>query len=85
LTCGLQNRCDESVTSDNINTSENPVNNSADYLALLGQKSPDLALIVERWDSLPEAVKAGILAMIKASTDDNGKQDSQQHNFHTGD
>jgi hypothetical protein len=35
-------------------------------LALLRQKSPDLALVVERWDSLPQAVKAGILAMVKA-------------------
>jgi hypothetical protein len=26
-----------------------------------------LALLVERWDALPEAVRAGILAMVKAS------------------
>jgi hypothetical protein len=26
-----------------------------------------LALIVERWDSLPEAVRAGIVAMVRAS------------------
>jgi hypothetical protein len=36
-------------------------------LALLAQKSPDLALLVERWDALPEAVRAGIVAMVKAS------------------
>ena len=28
---------------------------------------PDLALIVERWEQLPEAVRAGIVAMIRAS------------------
>jgi hypothetical protein len=29
---------------------------------------PDLALVVERWDSLPEAVRAGIVAMVKAAS-----------------
>jgi hypothetical protein len=28
---------------------------------------PDLALLVERWDVLPEAVRAGIMAMVKAT------------------
>jgi hypothetical protein len=36
-------------------------------LALLQEKSPELALILERWDSLPEAVKAGIVAMVKVA------------------
>lgn len=27
----------------------------------------DLALIIERWEHLPEAVKTGIMAMVKAS------------------
>src|SRR4051794_15282031 len=31
------------------------------------QTSPDLALIVERWLDLPPAVRAGIVAMVKAS------------------
>jgi hypothetical protein len=31
------------------------------------QTDPRLALIVERWDSLPEAVRAGIVAMVRAS------------------
>jgi hypothetical protein len=39
----------------------------ASCLALLAKKSPDLALLVERWDGLPEAVRAGIVAMVKAS------------------
>jgi hypothetical protein len=38
----------------------------ASCLALLREISPDLALVVERWDELPEAVKAGIMAMVKA-------------------
>jgi hypothetical protein len=34
-------------------------------LALLAGKSSDLALLVERWDTLPEVVRAGIVAMVK--------------------
>jgi len=39
----------------------------ASCLALLAQISPDLALVVQHWDALPQAVRAGILAMVKAS------------------
>jgi hypothetical protein len=39
----------------------------ASCLALLAQKSPDLALVVEHWDNLPEAVRAGIVALVKAA------------------
>ena len=30
--------------------------------------NPDLAAVIEAWDRLPEAIKAGILAMVKAVT-----------------
>jgi hypothetical protein len=36
-------------------------------LAHLTQKAPDLALLVESWDALPDAVRAGIVAMVKAA------------------
>jgi hypothetical protein len=36
-------------------------------LALWAQKSPDLFLLVERWGHLPEAVRAGIVAMVRAA------------------
>jgi hypothetical protein len=39
----------------------------ASCLAFLSQKSPDLALLLERWDALPEAVRAGIVAMVRAT------------------
>lgn len=29
---------------------------------------PGLAEVIEAWDDLPEAIRAGILAMVKAST-----------------
>jgi hypothetical protein len=37
-------------------------------LALLARKSNDLALVVERWDRLPDAVRSGIVAMVKAAS-----------------
>ncbi len=64
---GLANRCDTSPTNDDTMTCGNDAENSADYLALLERKSPDLALLVKRWDTLPEAMRAGIMAMIRAS------------------
>jgi hypothetical protein len=33
---------------------------------------PDLALVFERWDALPEAVRAGIVAMVKAASGEGG-------------
>ena len=30
--------------------------------------SPDLAIVVENWDRLPEAVRAGIVAMVRAAS-----------------
>jgi len=36
------------------------------------RSDPDLALIVERWAELPEAIRAGILAMVRASVPSEG-------------
>ena len=44
----------------------------ASCLAPLARNSLDLALLVERWDELPEAVRAGIIAMVKASLPKGG-------------
>jgi hypothetical protein len=41
----------------------------ASYLALLKEESPDLAMIVERWAAFPEAVRAGIAAMVRATAE----------------
>jgi hypothetical protein len=40
----------------------------ASCLAFLSQKSPDLAMVIEHWDSLPDAIRAGIAAMVRAAT-----------------
>lgn len=45
---------------------ENPQTDLTFCLALLAKKSADLALVVERWDAVPEAIRAGIVAMVKA-------------------
>jgi hypothetical protein len=39
----------------------------ADCLAFLERESPDLAMVVGRWDSLPEPIRAGIMAMVRAA------------------
>ncbi len=53
----------------NRETPENPGDSTgttkrlASCLAFLSAKSPDLALLVERWDALPDGLKAAILAL----------------------
>jgi hypothetical protein len=32
-----------------------------------GRTDPDLAAVIDSWDRLPEAVRAGIVAMVKAA------------------
>jgi hypothetical protein len=38
-------------------------------LALLAKKSADLALLIERWETLPEALRAGIMAMVRQANE----------------
>jgi hypothetical protein len=64
---GFENRRGSDVTPAETSTSEIPDDYLAEYLALLGEKQPDLGAVVKAWPTLPEAVKAGILAMVKAS------------------
>jgi hypothetical protein len=32
------------------------------------QTDPDLALVIERWEALPDAIRAAILALVKAAS-----------------
>jgi len=40
---------------------------SKSFRNVAASRKPDLAEVVKAWDSLPEPVRAGILAMVKAS------------------
>ena len=39
----------------------------------IDQIAPDLQLIIDAWPILPDLVKAGILAMVKAASGDRGE------------
>ena len=66
-TYGLKVRSRDDASRVKSSTSDNPESVLASCLALLKTKFPDLALLVERWNALPDAVRAGIVAMVKAS------------------
>ena len=72
---GLQNRGDDSVSHEAATQLRKP----SPSLAAQGKRAarnsppldaptdPDLAAVVEAWPELPEALKAGIMAMVKAA------------------
>jgi hypothetical protein len=64
---GLQNRGHDAVSSKSHKNLRNP----DESLTAQGQRAasndPDLTALVEAWPKLPAALKAGIMAMIKAS------------------
>jgi hypothetical protein len=55
------------ASGNQLLTSDNTPDVLASCLALVARTAPDLALVVERWDALPEAVRAGIVAMVRAT------------------
>jgi len=52
---------------ENKDVTVNPDDSVASCVPFLREKRPDLAQLVEVWDHLPEAIKAGILALVEAS------------------
>ena len=66
MTCGLQNRCPDDVTPENADTCESCPARVASGVAFLVESDPDFALVADRWPTLPEALRAGIVAMIRA-------------------
>ena len=72
---GLANRSTSAASADHIDTSADPENVLASCLALLKEESTELALVVERWNELPELVRAGIVAMVKAAAGTPPKTD----------
>jgi len=53
-----------------------PINSVADCVPKSGGAPPELLAVIEVWDSLPDAIRAGILAMVNASQSEN--EGSQQ-------
>jgi hypothetical protein len=66
-TYGLKVRSDDSPTIANESTYDYSQNDLASCLALLAQTRPELAKVVEAWDTLPDAVRAGMIAMVNAT------------------
>ncbi len=64
---GFEPLCESAQVVDSEALTQTPQGVLPDSLPDLLQNDPDLALIVERWSELPEAVRAGILAMVRAS------------------
>ncbi len=63
---GFANRLpiqDKSQESQHLQQNEKSV--LASCLALLAEKDPDLALVVERWPDLPEYIRQSIKALVK--------------------
>src|SRR5262249_51641636 len=63
---GFQDRTTTPVKHAGPSTSEDTENVLAHCLALLTPKYSDLALLVKRWHALPQMVRAGIVAMVRA-------------------
>ena len=65
---GLANRRRETGTTDRHTTCGETAQGACHNLCQnCAEKAPDLAAVVVAWPTLPEAIKTGILAMVKAS------------------
>jgi len=64
---GSVDRCTPDVSPCDTTTYETDENVLASCLAFLDRESPDLAAVVRAWRELPEPVRAGIVAMVKAA------------------
>ncbi|MCE9545754.1 MAG: hypothetical protein K8T25_09590 [Planctomycetia bacterium] len=67
-TYGLKVRNSESATTDAAMTSDDSKICLASCLAFLDRESPELAAVARAWDTLPEPIRAGVLAMIRAAS-----------------
>jgi integrase len=66
-TYGLGNRPADSTNTNSLTTYDDAENVLAFCLAFLDRESPDLAAVVRSWSTLSEAMRAGILTMVRAS------------------
>ena len=59
----LQQSIDEKARKSAVSRAEN----APETVSVPSQIAPDLVKVIDAWPSLPEPVKAGILAMVKAA------------------
>jgi hypothetical protein len=64
---GLKIRRTDSLSNENTEAYAKATGRLGVLLGALRAENADLALVVERWESLPNAVKAGIVAMVKST------------------
>jgi len=57
---------------DNKDVTAKPDDSVAPCVAFLCGHRPDLAEVVEAWDQLPDAIRTGIMAMVRASGAEDG-------------
>ena len=71
MTCGLGNRESSELSDDTGNTYDNRQEELGVLLgafaAEIASAAPDLSAVLSAWASLPDALKAGIIAMVKAA------------------
>ena len=67
-TSGLKGRCTKSGSDDEASTYDDPTNRLGVLLGVLAELEPELAVVMQAWPTLPEAIRSGILAMVQAST-----------------
>ena len=67
-THGFSVRCTSDVTHAEPRTTDDHESDSASCSALSAAGDPDFALVAKAWPTLPEAVRAGIVAMIRAAS-----------------
>ena len=64
---GLKIPCTDSATGDGQGGCDRGADQLGHILALFASQNPDLAEVVKAWPNLPEPIRKGILAMVKAS------------------
>ena len=68
---GLANRNTDSGSDDNTSTYDSDADFLVSCLVFLQRNCPDLAIVVDAWPTLPEALRAEIVAKIKATPQSN--------------
>lgn len=73
---GLENRCEPTPANASKDNPHNSLDDNgcthpnsvlASCLALLEREQPDLAAVVRAWPTLPEPIRAGLVALVRSA------------------